>query len=171
MVKTRKEASVSLVGTTDPESLVQQVKLPTVGCVMKRFFFLLSSLNSVVFAISKTTSELLQVWQKTTIICQMHKNVARTIRNLLAELKMAQKDSYRDTERKRKWRIRMDQLLDVSLKKVIIEDPKVAEFLEDQRKERNFSLSSINEPQLYKRTKNEHKHAEEEEEQEATGTL
>lgn len=81
------------------------------------------------------------------------------------------KDSYRDTERKRKWKIRMDQLLDVSLKKVIIEDPKVAEFLEDQRKERNFSLSSINEPQLYKRTKNEHKHAEEEEEQEATGTL
>ncbi|XP_039431258.1 uncharacterized protein LOC120414217 isoform X2 [Culex pipiens pallens] len=146
MVKTRNESSVFLVGTMEPDSLVRQTKLPTIREVMKRLLILLSGLNSIICAVNQTATELMQVWKKTTIKHQLKQNMERTVRKLYFELKKAQKEKKNNSKRKQVWNSKIDDLLDISQRKIEISDPEAAQFLEDQRTKRLFSLSALNKP-------------------------
>lgn len=167
MVKTRNESSVFLVGTLEPDSLVRQTKLPTIREVMKRLLFLLSGLNSIIYAVNQTATELVQVWKKTTIKHQLKQNVERTVRKLYFELKKAQKEKKNNSKRKQVWNSKIDNLLDISQRKIEISDPEAAQFLEDQRTKRLFSLSALNKPVIVV----EPEHLEEDKNEESAGTF
>lgn len=166
-MKTRNESSVFLVGTLEPDSLVRQTKLPTIREVMKRLLFLLSGLNSIICAVNQTATELVQVWKKTTIKHQLKQNVERTVRKLYFELKKAQKEKKNNSKRKQVWNSKIDDLLDISQRKIEISDPEAAQFLEDQRTKRLFSLSALNKPVIVF----EPEHPEEDKNEESAGTF